>query len=229
MTWGVVSYGGDERREPAVAVLLAWGLGAIAMWLAYLGQLALWQQWTVLLDSDALAAMLAAGSEEPSKMLAVAVAAWLLGRRCNDPLMGLLLGTMAGVGAGSIEMFWSLSPGGENPRSGLWGMIAPEVVRLAMHALWGGSTGYALGLVIMGRRWWPTLAVGLGSAVVLHFLWDFMLGYAPHSPWSRPLAQAMLMLSLVVFVYQRRKAMRWSDRFHRALTFRARTGLPAAA
>lgn len=172
-----------------MAVVLAWGLGAIAMWLAYVCQLALWQRWSILLDSDALAAGLAAGCEEPSKMLAVAVAAWLLGRRCNDPLMGLLLGTMAGLGAGSIEAVWSLTPGGENPRNGLWGLIAPEVVRLAMHALWGGSTGYALGLVIMGRRWWPTLALGLGAAVLLHFLWDLTLGYAPHSPWSRPLAQ----------------------------------------
>jgi RsiW-degrading membrane proteinase PrsW (M82 family) len=83
-------------REPAWLLALTAGLGGTAMWLA--GLVESWTlDWSGLTSRPAIAA-LAAAVEETAKVLVVAAVALSARKAFNDPLDGLIYGSLAGLG-----------------------------------------------------------------------------------------------------------------------------------
>jgi len=156
-------------REPAWLLALTAGLGATAMWVA--GLVESWAlEWSGLTSRAGIAA-LAAVVEETAKMLVVVAVALTARRAFNDPLDGLVYGSLAGLGMAVEESVAYLRAEPRGPR-----MLPPvELVRLCGHLVMGGIGAFAVGMAAAGRRAWPlALAGGLGAATSLHFAWDWL-------------------------------------------------------
>lgn len=149
-------------REPWWALLLCVGLGAGSIALA--GRVQVWvmsnlgtfaaEHWTISMS-------LAAGiTEELGKLTCVLIVALFMRRWFNDPLDGLVYGSMAGLGAAIEESLTVLlghaapEPAavagiGVPPASAGASMLASlppgEAVRLAGHLVMGGITGFGAG------------------------------------------------------------------------------------
>ena len=156
-------------REPAWLLGLTAGLGAAAMWLAGLVESWMLDAWG--LASQAGIAALAAVVEETAKVLVVALVAISARKAFNDPLDGLIYGSLAGLGMAVEESVAYLRAEPRGPR-----ILPPvELVRLCGHLVMGGIGAFALGMAAAGRRAWPlALAGGLGAATSLHFAWDWL-------------------------------------------------------
>ncbi|HEY6554882.1 MAG TPA: PrsW family glutamic-type intramembrane protease, partial [Vicinamibacteria bacterium] len=156
-------------REPAWLLGLTAGLGAAAMWLA--GFVESWTlEWSGLTSRAAIAA-LAAIVEETAKVLVVAGVALSARKAFNDPLDGLIYGSLAGLGMAVEESVAYLRA--EPP--GPWILPPVELVRLCGHLVMGGIGAFALGMAATGRRAWPfALVGGLVAATSFHFAWDWL-------------------------------------------------------
>jgi RsiW-degrading membrane proteinase PrsW (M82 family) len=168
--WQVYRYDMKDR-EPVAALVLAAGLGAAAMWLAGLAQVAILREmgafaveyWTVSVS------VLAGVTEEIAKLAAVVLVIGLRPKWFNDPLDGLVYGAFAGLGAAAEESMVILA------RQSTEFLPATEPVRLAGHLLMGGIGAFGLAYMKLGRRGWPgRLAAGFGAAVALHITWDLI-------------------------------------------------------
>jgi RsiW-degrading membrane proteinase PrsW (M82 family) len=179
-------------REPRGLLALAVGLGAGAMATA-----GLLEEWTLrgerITREPAIAAM-AALEEEALKLLVVGVVAIVFRRDFNDPMDGLIYGSMSGLGMALEEsthlLRTSHAPGPFLPPA--------ELVRLCGHLVMGGIIGFPLGLARMGYRRWPwTLGACAVAAIGLHFGWDWLCLSAPASGQLRP-GQAALGSSIML-------------------------------
>jgi hypothetical protein len=114
---------------------------------------------------------LAAVLEEGLKLLAVVGVALVARKQFNDPLDGLVYGSMAGVGMAIEESVFYLRHGPRHHE-----VLPPvELARICGHLVMGGIGGFGVGLAAVHRRSWPVaLAGGLGAAVGLHFAWDWL-------------------------------------------------------
>jgi RsiW-degrading membrane proteinase PrsW (M82 family) len=156
-------------REPAWLLALTAGLGGTAMWLA--GLVESWTlDWSGLTSRPAIAA-LAAAVEETAKVLVVAAVALSARKAFNDPLDGLIYGSLAGLGMALEESVAYLRAEPRGPR-----ILPPvELVRLCGHLVMGGIGAFALGMAATGRRAWPLALVGgLVAATSFHFAWDWL-------------------------------------------------------
>jgi RsiW-degrading membrane proteinase PrsW (M82 family) len=166
-------------------------------------------------DDGLLAALLAGTLEELAK-LAVPVAVLLLIRKhFNDPMDGLIYGSLAGLGAAIYEAAWwqwfAPPPDGAN----LVNSYGPSAVRLLMHTLWGGIVGSALGLIVMKKPWRTTLAQRVGVVMLVHFAWDLFIGFANDQGTLQRLLAALILGGSVcwygLIVVQ---ANKWSRSMH---------------
>jgi RsiW-degrading membrane proteinase PrsW (M82 family) len=168
------------------------------MWLA--GQL----ESTVLHRATGLGplqiAAVAALSEEILKLLVVLAVALLAHREFDDPMDGVVYGSMAGLGAALEEsVFYS----GLHLESGA-ALPAAELVRLWAHVVLGGIAGFSLGF-FRTRPGRAALATGalLTVAIALHLGWDAIVLSVPDGRTPSPIqsvAGASLMVgSLVLY------------------------------
>jgi RsiW-degrading membrane proteinase PrsW (M82 family) len=183
-------------REPPVLLALTVAMGALLMFLA--GTLESWTLMALGAVSVPGLALVAAGVEESLKLVAVLIVAATCRKEFNDPMDGLLYGSMAGLGMAIEESVAHLRV---DPTAST--LPPSEVVRLCGHLVMGGLAGFGVGLVAVARAGWRrALAGGFLAAVALHFGWDWLAlraetagGFQPtHSLWGAVLMLAGLLL-----------------------------------
>lgn len=156
-------------REPVWLLALTAVLGAVAMTLA--GFVESWAITASGATSRPSIAALAALVEEVAKVLVVVGLALRARKAFNDPLDGLIYGSLVGLGAAVEESLHYLR--GEPRRPSLLPPV--EVVRIFGHLVMGGIGSFALGMAAVGRKAWPFVLTGtLGAATFLHWAWDWL-------------------------------------------------------
>jgi len=153
--------------------------------------------------------------EEPAK-LAVPVAVLLLVKRYfNDPMDGLIYGSLAGLGAALYESLWYTVVVNIHTRPTPIQEHGSNAMRLLMHTLWGGIGAFALGLIVMKKPWRKPLAQSLGLVIAMHIAWDAIIGFAPEQTnWQRLAAAVLLALSVVWYGTLVVRANKWSRQMH---------------
>lgn len=181
-------------REPWPMLLLAATAGFGVMWL--LGDI---EQWTIDLFRTAewhnvVVSAVASTHEEGARLLIVALIAWLIPRHFNDPMDGIIYGSIVGLGM-AIEESMSYLQLWRTPLSAL--PPATEFVRYAGHLVLGGITGFGVGMARMKMARWPRVLAGcLAVSLTIHFLWDwlaFTAGPKGKMEWHQTLAAVVLM------------------------------------
>jgi RsiW-degrading membrane proteinase PrsW (M82 family) len=179
-------------REPTLLLAAAVALGAAGMFVA---------GWLERITFDRLPggtvpalALIASSLEETLKLVAVALLALAFRRAFNDPMDGMIYGSMAGLGAALEEgvAILRLLPAGR--------LFLPpeELVRLCGHLVMGGIGGFGIGYVIVrGMKGLPAVGVSLLAAVALHFGWDVISLREP-AAGERPFLQALLGSALML-------------------------------
>lgn len=165
------------EHEPLPLLGIAIALGAGAMWVAGCVEdwvLARWDR----VDPLGIAAV-ASGSEEALKLLVVTAVSLLAWREFDDPMDGIVYGSMAGLGAALEESLFY------HRQSVLLQTFVPaaELVRLWAHLVLGGIVGFPLGFWRAAPRRCALASLGgLALAVGLHFGWDAIVLTAPDGP-----------------------------------------------
>ncbi len=165
------------HKPPRPMLVLAFAAGLAAMWA--LGHLEDRTASTlgVTLHNLPGQALIAATHEELAKLAIVVCLALVWRRRFDGPLDGLVCGAFAGLGMAVEESLFHLSLC-TNPGVRTLGV---ELVRLLLHVLLGGSSGFAVALAVARARHWPGALAGWWTAsTLLHFLWDCWIGL-PHA------------------------------------------------
>ncbi|MFK7789788.1 MAG: PrsW family glutamic-type intramembrane protease [Phycisphaeraceae bacterium] len=135
----------------------------------------------------------------------------------NDPMEGLIYGSLAGLGAAFGESVWyGLIASMPEPATVLHAQ-GPSAIRFMLHTVWGGIAGYALGLVVMKKpcRW--VLLQNVGLVLALQVLWDVFLGFAPDGPetgWQRIVTAVVLGTSIIWYGLLTVQANKWSRSLH---------------
>ena len=157
------------EREPWYMILLAVALGWGAMWLIGFAEGWTLDRFGAEPRPDLIVAAVAASHEELIRLAVVILLAIVLPGQFNDPMDGIIYGSIIGVGMAIDESIFYLRL---DPAAGP--MLPPaEVIRVTGHLLMGGITGFAIGMARMRMRGWPlALAVCLAVSMSLHFLWD---------------------------------------------------------
>ena len=159
------------EREPWYMVLVAAALGAAAMWVAGVAEEWTYEQLEPAMSANAVIAAVASTHEEIARLLVVAGLAVFVPRQFNDPMDGIIYGSLLGLGMAIDESLFYLQ---------LWGVEgalppASEPVRFCGHLVMGGISGYGVGLARMRlSRWWLVLAGCVGVSMTIHFLWDWL-------------------------------------------------------
>lgn len=157
-------------------------------------------------------ALIASVTEEVLKLACVLTVAVMLSRVFNDPVDGIIYGSVVGFGCAieeSIAYFYV-------PVSRPWGP-GPEVIRVMGHLIFGGLGGFGVGLIvcktITRRRAWLFFALGLSAALLLHFLWDVlasrMLLRSQPTNADRVLQCSLMLVGLIAYAAALKFA--WAD------------------
>lgn len=155
------------EREPWYLILLAIVAGAAGM--RVVGAVELVS--LALVDSHVAVAALAALHEETARFLIVVGIALVFPRHFNDPMDGIVYGSMVGLGMALEESFYLLSLL-EAPDVLL---LPVEIVRLLGHLVMAGIVGFGIGLARTRIPGWPSQLVRcLVVAFFLHFAWDWI-------------------------------------------------------
>jgi RsiW-degrading membrane proteinase PrsW (M82 family) len=190
------------EKEPWYMVLVAAALGVILMRFAGAVEDPLLAALKLPADHFAVKAAIVAGIEELAKLMVVVVIAVCFRRHFNDPLDGIVYGTLGGMGMALEESL--LYIGLSVNKDAL--LLGAEVVRLFAHALMGGLLGFAVGLTLRppdraapGR---PHHRVALpltcvAVAITVHFGWNY-IAYRPTVAVVMRGVLMLLMLSLML-------------------------------
>lgn len=148
---------------------------------------------------DMIVAAIAATHEELARLLVVIGLAIVVPRQFNDPMDGIIYGSLVGVGMAIDESLFYLGLGAD-PAA----LLPPaEIIRIAGHLVMGGITGFAIGMARMSLKGWPrVLAFCLVFSTGLHFLWDCVAFAAIRQGAMTPLQTAAavgLMLGGILF------------------------------
>lgn len=178
------------NREPWYMLALAAGLGAATMRLVGGVELL-----TLGFAEGALAqAAVAAIEEELARVAVVGAIAAVFPRQFDDPMDGIIYGSIVGLGMGLEESFYLLHLLGE-PQSATFPV---ELVRLCGHLVMGGIGGFGIGLARMLVPGWPrALGISLAFAVALHFSWDFVALGSPELG-AVPLGLSLVMAAIIL-------------------------------
>jgi RsiW-degrading membrane proteinase PrsW (M82 family) len=190
---GVLVYRYDlYDREPAVVLAAAVGAGALGM--ATAGRLEAATFVRLSEPTLVLLAVLAGTLEEGMKLVSVGVLALFFRRTFNDPMDGIIYGSMAGLGAALEEAVAMLHASSDASTF----MPPEDVVRLLGHLVMGGIGGFGIGYVIVrGRKGLVAVGISFLAAAALHFGWDLVALQADAGP-SRPLRDALLGVGLML-------------------------------
>lgn len=186
-------------REPWSMIAVTILIGAAVMWVTgriedeTIGLLRRAPAFAEAVPPRVSLALVAATHEELARLLIVAGIALCARKTFNDPLDGIIYGSVAGLGMAIQESVQYLSD---------WkaiGSLPPtEFLRLLGHLVMGGITGFGIGMVRMGFpravRW---LLGCLVVAISLHFAWDWIALTARDAPvmlWWQKLLATLLML-----------------------------------
>ena len=205
---GVVVYRYDlYDREPWPLLLLCATLGAGAMSTAGRVESVAFRSWPQ--PGYAATALLAAAIEELGKVGVVAAIALLDRRDFNDPLDGLIYGSVAGLGAAVEESVGFLRGAAHGPTL----LPGSEIVRIAGHLVMGGIGGFGLGALRLRRpRAWAWLLSSFAAAVALHFLWDWMsLSPAREQALQALRASALMLVGLLLWRRPMTIGLSWSQ------------------
>ena len=159
------------EREPWFMLVVAAAAGGALMWvIGHVEDFSLARMGGS--DSGPLVlAAIAASHEELARVLVVAAIAIVLPSQLNDPIDGLIYGSIVGLGMAVEESRALLVLIGADG----WAIPATEPVRLLGHLVLGGIGGFAVGMARMGMRGWPLMiAAGLAASTGIHFLWDWI-------------------------------------------------------
>jgi len=185
------------EKEPLLMVLLALSLGFCAMRAVGMAENLILSHLRLAPASHAPKAALVAGIEDGAKLVAVLLIACAFRRQINDPLDGIIYGTLVGLGAAVDEsmLYLSLSPP-------TLATLGAELTRLITHAMLGGVTGFAVGIGARPDRPRTSRPMLVASCLVLsvliHFAWD-VIAYRPAATHSMAVRLALmgLMLGLI--------------------------------
>jgi RsiW-degrading membrane proteinase PrsW (M82 family) len=115
-------------------------------------------------------AAIAAVEEELVRLALVALIASLFPRQLNDPIDGLIYGSMIGLGMAveeSREVLSWMQP--------VWLLPPTEPVRLLGHLVLGGITGFAVAMARLALPGWKVvLAQCVAISTGIHFVWDWI-------------------------------------------------------
>jgi RsiW-degrading membrane proteinase PrsW (M82 family) len=189
------------HKPPRTMLLAAFVLGLAAMWLlGHVEDLTAAGLGITLHDFSGQALVAAAHEEFATLVIVVCLAlAWR--RRFDGPLDGLIAGSFAGLGMAVEESLFYLSLSG---RPG-FETLGVEVVRLLLHVLLGGLSGFAVARAAARAKHWPWALAGWWTAsATLHFLWDCWVG-VPRAEWGssnvepRVAAVALAVVAMTLF------------------------------
>lgn len=214
LLFGAMVYRYDmHEREPWWMFVAAACAGALTMWGAFELELFI-QDLAGASDQSLLKAALAGSLEELAKLAVPIAIALVIRKHFNDPMDGLVYGSLAGLGAALFEGAWWQWFAPSEGSSAL-AMHGPNAMRLLMHTLWGGIVGSALGLIVMKKPWRITLARRLGLIMLIHFAWDYFVGFvAEQNNWHRLIAAVLLGTSVVWYGLLVVQANKWSRSMH---------------
>lgn len=159
-----------HRREPVHAIVASIAGGALAMGMCMAAQNAYVRATGMELEHDSVLkwAILAGVAEESAKFLTVCALAFLLRGHFDEPIDGLIYGSMAGLGAAILE-----SARIQGMPEHLTTLPREEPIRLLGHLVMGGIGGFGVGLVLrVSWRYLPIAALCLAAAIALHIAWD---------------------------------------------------------
>jgi RsiW-degrading membrane proteinase PrsW (M82 family) len=156
------------NREPWHALALAAGLGFVAMRLV--APLELRALGWVSGGAPAEAAV-AAVLEEGARLLAVVLIAITLPREFDDPMDGIVYGSIVGLGMSVEESLYVL-----RTPMGVERLLFPlELVRILGHLVMGGIAGFGVGWARLKTIGWRRVfGLSFSAAVLLHFSWDWI-------------------------------------------------------
>lgn len=216
LLFGAMVYRYDmHEREPWWMLVGAAFAGMLTMWGAFELEL-LAQALAGAGDQGMLKAALAGTLEEFAKLAVPVAILVLMKKQFNDPMDGLVYGSLAGVGAAVFEGAWWqwFAPADGSTVVSVHG---PNAIRLIMHTLWGGIVGSALGLIVMKKPWRHVLAKRVGLIMLIHFTWDWLIGFVPEneqSGWHRLLAALIVGVTIVWYGLLVIQANKWSRSLH---------------
>jgi RsiW-degrading membrane proteinase PrsW (M82 family) len=134
------------EKEPWYLLLAAAAAGYVALWFVSNLEDRLHLMFAIPPEDLARQALVAAVCEELAKLLLVVLLALLFRSHFNDPMDGLIYGAFVGLGMAVHESAFYLSL--EQPGVG---NLGSEAVRLMLHLLLGGLSGFAVGLLAAKR------------------------------------------------------------------------------
>lgn len=184
------------EREPWYMLLLAVFLGGVTMRLVGTVELVSLR----LVESSVSIAAVAAVHEELARLLVVIGIALVFPSQFNDPMDGIVYGSIVGLGMGVEESFYLLNLLDEPSIL----TLPVELVRLLGHLIMGGIAGFGVGLVRMRvPRAGRTLVICFAVALLLHFSWDWVALEASAdqvmSVWQTAAAVAIMLIGMGVF------------------------------
>ena len=155
------------EREPWYMLVLAIALGYVAMRAAGTFELLALRYATTHFAIAAVAALV----EELSRFVMVVAIAVVFPRQFNDPMDGIVYGSMVGLGMAVEESFYLLGLL-ETPSP----LVLPvEIVRLLGHLVMAGILGFGVGLARTDVFGWRGKLLRCALvAYALHFLWDWV-------------------------------------------------------
>jgi len=217
LAWMVYRYDLYEK-EPWYLLLLAVALGYVVFWgLGYVEDVTdRWLGFYGPKENVCGQAAVASSHEELAKLLAVALIALLFKRHFNDPMDGLIYGCFVALGMALEESLFYLHVSFSDPAGPTnFQLIGREAVRLVLHILLGGISGFGVGLIVEHsrlRHWLPILLGCLATSMMIHFLWDWLVGIPAVSPgkpidvvweqlFQRGVSVVLMLLAMGAFAY----------------------------
>lgn len=186
-------------REPWWLLLLTAAAGAGVMHgVGALEDLTL-HQLDIRPDNAGVFAIVVAVEEELGRFLLVGLLAFVARKSFNDPMDGLIYGSVAGLGMAVNEAVFYIklnSPGALT--------IPPaEIIRLCGHMVMGGITCFGLGLWRMRTPRWRRGLIGcLAFSIAMHWLWDYNVlrnTFESEGPAARNIAAVCIIVGGMLF------------------------------
>jgi len=183
------------NREPWYLIALAAGLGFATMRVVATTELFA----LGFVDAYAAEAAVAAILEETTRLAAVLAIAFAFPRKFDDPMDGIIYGSIVGLGMAAEESLHFLQA-----RSAADLLLFPlELVRLLGHLVMGGIAGFGVGIGRMGTPGWRrALVLSFTTAIALHFSWDWVALAAADSTTSTGLtllAAAIMLVGIGIY------------------------------
>jgi RsiW-degrading membrane proteinase PrsW (M82 family) len=183
------------EREPWYMILLAAGVGAVTM--RFVGAVELFT--LGFAETQGGMAALGALEEELARLAVVGAVAVIFPGQFDDPMDGIVYGSVVGLGMGLEESFYLLNLLSEPNIL----TLPVELVRLFGHLVMGGITGFGIGMVRGGIFGWQrALARTFAIAWALHFTWDWLALTASNASSMSALrtwAAVAIMLAGIIF------------------------------